>query len=255
MPFWIVASKHSRDESTKDWDSKWTADQFLRTGEFCPTKRHQEFQVGDRCFLRIFGWQILVADFRIASDPRPDKDGDWVYSIDEINEWSFGIPQSTLPPRIAKHVGRNPSEQISEAEFNQLLGIRDYAQNLRLNYRNRLTIHVSEREVETLIDAKNALASIGLTIVDRQLELTSGNIIDLLCQDAKGDLFVVELKKQGPNETIGQLAGYITDVREHRAKPTQKVRGIILALDVDDQLIRAARAVDFEVLLYQLAFG
>jgi hypothetical protein len=35
-------------------------------------------------------------------------------------------------------------------------------------------------------------------------------------------------------------------------KASQKVKGIILAFDVDEQLIKAARAVDFDVILYQI---
>ena len=87
------------------------------------------------------------------------------------------------------------------------------------------------------------------------MNLTTDIVIDMLCVDAKGDYVVVELKKYSANKTIGQLARYITDVRENRAKAGQKVRGLILALDIDEQLIKAARAVDFEVVLYQLTFG
>jgi RecB family endonuclease NucS len=114
-------------------------------------------------------------------------------------------------------------------------------------------VNISERDLENLLDTKNALRDIGLKIVDRQLEITPGNIIDLLCKDTRGDYVVVELKKHSANKTIGQLARYVTDVRDHRAKAGQKVMGIILALDVDEQLIKAARGVDFEVVLYQLA--
>ncbi|GAH55358.1 unnamed protein product, partial [marine sediment metagenome] len=35
----------------------------------------------------------------------------------------------------------------------------------------------------------------------------------------------------------------------------QKVKGLILTLDVDEQLIKAARGVDFDVVLYQLTLG
>ena len=66
---------------------------------------------------------------------------------------------------------------------------------------------------------------------------------------------VVELKKGTANQTVGQLARYVTDVREKRAKSTQKVRGLILTLAVDEQLVKAARGVDFEVVLCQLRLG
>jgi hypothetical protein len=66
MTCWIVSSKHSRDEATKDWDSKWTADQFVKSRRFFPSKRKGDFRDGDRCVLKVFGSQDFIADFRIA---------------------------------------------------------------------------------------------------------------------------------------------------------------------------------------------
>jgi RecB family endonuclease NucS len=77
--------------------------------------------------------------------------------------------------------------------------------------------------------------------------LAPGNRIDFLCRDQRGDLVVVELKKRGADQTIGQLARYITDVRELKTKSGQKVRGVVLAQSVDEQLIKAARAIDIDV--------
>ncbi len=255
MPHWIVSSKHSRDYSAQDWDSKWTADNFLRRGRFTPSKRHGEFNIGDRCILKVFGALDFIGDFRIASEPMEDADGDVYYEIDEINEWDYPLHQHSLPARYTALLSRSASTDIEETIYFELIGIRNFVQNLRLNYKNRLNLNVSEADVENLLDTKNALKTVGLEIVDRQREFTPGNRIDILCKDSKGDLVVVELKKHGPNETIGQLARYVTDVRENSAKPGQKVRGLILALDVDEQLIKAARGVDFEVMLYQLSIA
>ncbi len=255
MIYWIVSSKHSRDSATKEWDSKWTADNFLRMHRFVPSKRHHDFSIGDRCILKVFGSQVFIGDFRIASDPKKDSEGDIFYELDEVNEWDFLLHQYLLPLKYTNLLSRSPSTDIPEDIFFELLGIRNFTQNLRLNYRNRLQIYVSEAEIETLLDTKNALRSMGLEIIERQKQITPGNRIDLLCKDSKGDFVVVELKKHGPNETIGQLARYVTDVHENMAKPGQKVRGLILAFDVDEQLIKAARGVDFEVMLYQISFG
>jgi nucleotide-binding universal stress UspA family protein len=254
MTHWIVSSKHSRDDATRDWDSKWTADNFLRRGRFVPSKRQGAFAVGDRCILKVFGTQEFIGDFRIASGPQQDRDNHVYYDLDEVNEWDFPVHQSLLPSQYTSLLSRSPSTDISERVFYELLGIRNFTQNLRINYRNRLEISVSEGDIENLLDAKNGLRSVGLEIIERQREFTPGNRIDLLCKEQKGDLVVVELKKHGPNETIGQLARYVTDVREKMAKPGQKVRGLILAFDVDEQLIKAARGVDFDVMLYQIRF-
>ena len=252
MNHWIVSSKHSRDEATRDWGSKWTADTFLKGGRFFPTRRKRDFQQGDLCLLKVFGSQDFIGDFQIASDAKEDDAGDVYYDLSETHEWDFPVNQHLLPPKYTELLSRNPSTQISEDIFQEMLGIRNFMQNLRINYRNRLYIKVSERQFEEILDATNALRKVGLEILERQREVTPGNIIDLLCKDGRGDLVVVELKKGSSNETIGQLARYVTDVREFVAKPAQKVRGMILTLDIDEQLIRAARGVDFDVVLYQL---
>lgn len=255
MKYWIVSSKHSRDESTKDWISKWTTDAFLRSGRFYPSKGKQDFAIGDRCLLKVFGNQTFVGDYSIASEPQKDKEGDINFDIIEITEWDFPLDQHLLPKiytDILSRNKRNTAIEISERMYHELLGIRNFTQNLRINYKNKLRLRITELDVESMLDAKNALNSLGMQIVDRQIEITPGNRIDLLCTDQRGDFIVVELKKHSANETVGQLARYVTDVSEHRAKSGQKVRGLILAMDVDEQLIKAARGVDFDVVLYQL---
>ncbi len=252
MNYWIVSSKHSRDEATRDWGSKWTADTFLKSKLFFPSNRKRDFAAKDFCLLKVFGSQDFIGDFRIASDAQEDDVGDVYYEIADVAEWDFPVNQHLLPPRYTERLSRSRSTEIRQDVFLEMMGIRNFMQNLRINYKNRLYIKVSERQFEELLDATNALREVGLEILDRQREVTPGNIIDLLCKDAKGDLVVVELKKGSSNETIGQLARYATDVREYVAKPAQKVRGMILTLDIDEQLIRAARGVNFDVVLYQL---
>lgn len=254
MNYWIVSSRHKRDPVTERWDEKWTVESFLHSKRFFPWNRKNEFKKNDCCILKASGSMNFMGDFKIISDQKKDDKKDIFYEIN-ANEWVFPVHQHTLPMRYKRLLTRSLSISIGEEEYYGFLGIRDFTQNLRINYKNRLKVRVSEKDLESLLDAKSALSSIRLEIVHRQLAVTPGNIIDLLCKDDKGDYVVVELKKRSANETIGQLARYITDVRENFATVGQKVRGIILALDIDEQLIKAARCIDFDVVLYQLTFG
>jgi len=225
----------------------------LRTGKFYPYQRVSGFNPGDRCLLKLFGLQQLIADFSIESGPHEDNNGHSWYAIREAIEWEFPVQIHSLPKKYTELIPkRSPVVELSEQVFHELLGIRNFTQNLRLNYWNRLHLRISEADVEQLIDTKSALKQFGLEIIERQHEFTPGNRLDLLCKDSKGDLVVVELKKRSANDTIGQLARYVTDVREHYASSTQRVRGLILALEIDEQLVKAARGVDFEVALCQL---
>lgn len=255
MNYWIVSSRHKRDTVTEKWDLKWTVESFLRSGKFFPYHFKDKFEKNDCCILKAFGSMNLLGDFKIISDQKKDKEGDVFYEID-ANEWEFLVHRHTLPMQYKKLLIRASSIRIKEEKYYYgFLGIRDFTQNLRINYKNILKVRVSEKDLENLLDVKNPLRSIGLEIVDRQLAVTPGNIIDLLCKDAKGDYVVVELKKHSANKTIGQLARYVTDVKENIANAGQKVKGLILTLDVDEQLIKAARGVDFDVVLYQLTLG
>jgi hypothetical protein len=253
--YWIVSSKHSRDESTKDWDSKWTTTAFLKSLRFFPSRRKEEFQKGDHCILKVFGAQELVADFEIASSAEKDKERDTFFVMEKLNEWDFPVDAQTLPDKYTDLLSRSPSTNIDKETYHELIGIRNFTQDLRLNYKKRLTLQLSERDVEDLLDSmKDPLRSEGLRIIERQAELRRGNRIDLICKDRHGDLVVIELKKKGADATVGQLARYVTHVRERKARPGQKVRGLILAFDIDEQLVRAARGADFDVMLYQVAF-
>ena len=255
MNYWIVISKGKRDPATKSWSEKWTVESFLRSGKFFPWHHKNKFEKDDCCILKVAGSMSFVGDFKITSDQKRDEENNIFYEI-VANEWVFPVHQHALPMRYTELLrGRALSVRIEKEEYYGFLGIRDFTQNLRINYKNILKVPVSEPELEELLDTKDPLRSIGLEIVERQLAVTPGNIIDLLCKDAKGDYVVVELKKHSANETIGQLARYVTDVKEKKAKAGQKVTGLILTLDVDEQLIKAARGVDFDVVLYQLTLG
>lgn len=255
MPkFWIVSLKHSRDESAHDWDSKWTANIFIKERKFYPARRHEEFCKGDKCILKVFGTQEFIGDFIIGSGSKKDSKGDLFYEMESVTEWDFPVHEHSLPDNYTDLLSRSPSTLIDESIYYELIGIRNFTQNIRINYKNRLVLKLNEKEVEDLLaSVKDPLRAEGLQIIERQKELRRGHIIDLICKDHKGDLVVVELKKKGPTATVGQLALYVTDVKERMAKPSQKVRGLILASAIDERLVKAARGADFDVMLYQLA--
>ena len=252
MGYWIVSSKHSRDV---DWSKKWTADGILKACRFFPSRRETEFSEGDRCILKVFGRQDFIGNFRIASKANYDDNDDLFYEIDEAVEWDFPVDEHALPNRYKRLLSRSPSTDISERIYYELIGVRHFAQNLRLNYKNKIRIPVTEKDVEDLIDAKSALRKRGLEIVGRQREVSPGNVVDILCKDEKGDYVVIELKKHSANKTIGQVARYVTDIRENIVSSAQKVRAMILTPEVDEQLVKAARGVDFDAVLYQLEIG
>ena len=252
--YWIVSSKFKRDKSTEDWIPCHTIDAFLENKEFSPYQKREDFKIGDKCILRAFSERVLIADFKIISKPKMNEYKRIYYDID-IDEWDFFVDIDTLPEKYKKIVlRRGGSIDIKEDEYHKLIGIKDFNQNLKINYKNTLIVKLKEKNLEDFLDSfENPLKrSLRYTILYRQKEISKNNIIDLICKDEIGDLVVIELKKKSSNETIGQLATYLAFVRENMAKTTQNVKGLILALDIDEQLIKGAREVGFEVKLYQI---
>jgi hypothetical protein len=78
--------------------------------------------------------------------------------------------------------------------------------------------------------------------------------MDLFCRDKNGNPVVVEIKKGYASDyTIGQIARYMGYVTENHLKPSQIVRGIIVAHEVDEHLRLAVRAVpNVELRLYEI---
>lgn len=64
-----------------------------------------------------------------------------------------------------------------------------------------------------------------------------GRFIDILAFDRNGDLVVIELKvSKGYDRVVGQLLRYMAWIQKHQAEPDQRVRGIIAAREISDDL-------------------
>lgn len=77
--------------------------------------------------------------------------------------------------------------------------------------------------------------------------------IDLLLTNTKGDIIVIELKRKGTDETIGQICRYVGWVEEHLAKESNsKVFGMIIAQDIDARLMYAIKPIKDHIFYQQL---
>lgn len=67
-----------------------------------------------------------------------------------------------------------------------------------------------------------------------------GRFIDILAVDATGALVVIELKvSRGYDRVVGQLMRYMAWIQKNQAEPGQKVRGIIVAREISEDLLLA----------------
>jgi hypothetical protein len=102
---------------------------------------------------------------------------------------------------------------------------------------------VHERELKSLFAADPTKIEAGLSLVG--VEYPAGNRrIDLLCLDPDESFVVVELKLSlAYDQVVGQLFRYMGWIKKNRAKPNQKVRGIIVANKISEDLKLAVSMV------------
>ncbi len=82
-----------------------------------------------------------------------------------------------------------------------------------------------------------------LKLVDRQLDTKEVGRLDLLCEDSKGDLVVVELKRGAAGSSIiDQTQRYMGWVMKNKAQKDQSVRGMIVVATKDTALEYAVGA-------------
>jgi hypothetical protein len=81
--------------------------------------------------------------------------------------------------------------------------------------------------------------------------------IDFLATDDLETLVVIELKRgRSSDDVIGQVLRYIGWVRENLARPDQKVEGIIICSEIDNELKYAVRELEnVSVMKYRVSFS
>lgn len=82
-----------------------------------------------------------------------------------------------------------------------------------------------------------------------------GRFIDILAIDKHNNYVVIELKvSKGYDRVIGQLLRYMAWIETYQAEPTQKVRGIIIAREISEDLhLAASKILEVELFEYDLS--
>ncbi len=84
-----------------------------------------------------------------------------------------------------------------------------------------------------------------------------GRFIDILAVDLNGDFVVIELKvSRGYDRVIGQLLRYMAWIQKNQAESGQKVRGIIVAREISEDLMLACSLMpNIELFEYELSLS
>lgn len=83
--------------------------------------------------------------------------------------------------------------------------------------------------------------------------------MDFLLRTASDDFVILELKRKGDDETVGQICRYVGWTKKWLAKDRQKVFGVILSGHISERLRCAIVAVDdkihYQELILKVEFG
>ena len=141
-----------------------------------------------------------------------------------------GIPEVKLQPQV--------NEEVSEQEFAYEKDLQQFlAKNLDLIEPN-LRLYKDDED--------DKITGLEFPTDDRR--------IDILATDKSNNYVVVELKvSKGHDRVVGQLLRYMGWIKQNLANENQKVRGVIVAREITDDLILATSIVpDVTLLEYKL---
>lgn len=179
---------------------------------------------------------------RLHHKPKPGED-DLFFQLDGEHYRRYNPNQDPAPIHSSddKSNGKTPLEEDFDSQ-----GLSEFAYESDL--RNYLAKNLSVIEP-------------GLTLYEEEevngIEFPAGGrrLIDILAVDPSGDFIVIELKvSRGYDRVVGQLMRYMAWIRQNHAEPGQKVRGIIVAREIsDDLLLACSETPDIQLFEYELS--
>ena len=178
---------------------------------------------------------------RLHHKPKPDED-DLFFQLDGEHYRRYNPNQDPAPIHCSDE---KSNEKIPPEEDFDPQGSSEFAYESDL--RNYLAKNLS-------------IINPGLTLYEKVgvngIEFPAGGrFIDILTVDSNGDFVVIELKvSRGYDRVVGQLMRYMAWIRQNHAKPDQKVRGIIVACEIsNDLLLACSETPDIQLFEYELS--
>ncbi len=168
------------------------------------------------------------------------------FKIDGGNFRLYDPNQDPTPIRSADGTS-NGSTTIEEDEDTGLQGSAEFAY---------------EKDLRNYLAKNLAVIEPGLTLYEEEgingIEFpVGGRFIDILAIDSKGAFVVIELKvSRGYDRVVGQLMRYMAWIRKNLAEPGQKVRGVIVAREISEDLLLACSLLaDVQLFEYELSLA
>jgi hypothetical protein len=117
-----------------------------------------------------------------------------------------------------------------------------------------------ERDLKNFLSKNLAIIEQGLRLYEEEgitgIEFpVGGRFIDILALDRNNNYVVIELKvSKGYDRVIGQLLRYMAWIERNHAESDQRVRGVIVASSISEDLnLAASKISDVELFEYELS--
>jgi len=292
MNYWIfIVTTHKVDGEILSSDGIFRqrmADKFWGLGE--DTKNRSSLRKGDRAVFyvgtpsKLFaGSAVLASDSWELSEEERERvshgknfyRAEYGVQLESVETWDRPRSAESLVPYL-KFIEKKEFwgtylqggvRAVSEEDFRTIILGPETIESPKQPSQEELhtaSEFALETHLEEFMDKNWDSIDFGIKLARYQTEEQSGRqfpagewSIDFLCTDVqKGDLVVVELKRgKTSDSTVGQVLRYAGWVRKHLAKDGQRVRGLIIAREVDEALSYAVRDLDdVSVLTYRVDF-
>jgi hypothetical protein len=182
------------------------------------------------------------APSRIYYSVNPNGDDDLFYQIDGSHFRLYEKENDPLPIYIKTNPGLGASQPLTGGELSEQTSFA-YESDLR----DFLAKNITHVETGLRLYQDEGISGVEFPV--------GGRFIDILAIDKHNNYVVIELKvSKGYDRVIGQLLRYMAWIEKNQAESTQKVRGIIIAREISDDLhLAASKIPDVELFEYDLS--
>lgn len=187
------------------------------------------------------------APSRIHYNANPNGEDDLLYQIDG-SHFRIYEPEKDPQPIYSGSSTRKVEEVIEqEEEFEESSDENQTGFAYESDLRDFLS-----RNLHSIEPGLHLYEDEGITGIEFPV---GGRFIDILALDRDTNYVVIELKvSRGYDRVIGQLLRYMAWIEKNQAESNQKVRGIIIARDITDDLYLAASKIsDVKLFEYDLS--
>jgi hypothetical protein len=191
------------------------------------------------------------APSRVHYSVRSDGSDDLLFQVDP-KHFRLYDPSHDAAPIYARPIATVPGETLPDDVQEE--------ESDDLEVGGSRSAFAYEHDLRDYLAKNLGLIESGLRLYDdegvRGVEYpVGGRFIDILGLDREGSLVVIELKvSRGYDRVVGQLLRYMGWITVNLAEPAQRVRGIIVARQITEDLqLACARLADIDLFEYELS--